>query len=201
MKKLILLTAALLAFCAAKAQFDVNNFTYGAKVGLNATNISNSDMKNKLSFHLGAFAEWKLSDFVGIQPELVYSRQGARDKYDENGSKVKVKTRVNYLNIPILAKLYVLEDLSVDLGPQFGFALNAKSKYKVGGHTSKDKITDNNTFDFSFAVGASYNFDDFIFSARYNIGLSNMWDKDKVGENLKNHVFQLSVGYCLNNLF
>lgn len=201
MKKLILLTAALLAFCAAKAQFDVNNFTYGAKVGLNATNISNSDMKNKLSFHLGAFAEWKLSDFVGIQPELVYSRQGARDKYDENGSKVKVKTRVNYLNIPILAKLYVLEDLSVDLGPQFGFALNAKSKYKVGGHTSKDKITNNNTFDFSFAVGASYNFDDFIFSARYNIGLSNMWDKDKVGENLKNHVFQLSVGYCLNNLF
>lgn len=201
MKKLILLTAALLAFCAAKAQFDVNNFTYGAKVGLNATNISNSDMKNKMSFHLGAFAEWKLSDFVGIQPELVYSRQGARDKYDENGSKVKVKTRVNYLNIPILAKLYVLEDLSVDLGPQFGFALNAKSKYKVGGHTSKDKITNNNTFDFSFAVGASYNFDDFIFSARYNIGLSNMWDKDKVGENLKNHVFQLSVGYCLNNLF
>lgn len=201
MKKLILLTAALLAFCAAKAQFDVNNFTYGAKVGLNATNISNSDMKNKMSFHLGAFAEWKLSDFVGIQPELVYSRQGARNKYDENGSKVKVKTRVNYLNIPILAKLYVLEDLSVDLGPQFGFALNAKNKIKGGGSTSTYKITNNNTFDFSFAVGASYNFDDFIFSARYNIGLSNMWDKDKVGENRKNHVFQLSVGYCLNNLF
>lgn len=197
MKKLILLTVALLAFCAAKAQFDVNNFTYGAKVGLNATNISNFDAKNKLSFHLGAFAEWKLSDFVGIQPELVYSRQGARDK--ENGAKIKY--RVNYLNIPILAKLYVLEDLSVDLGPQFGFALNAKSKLKSGGDTHKSKITDINTFDFSFAVGASYNFDDFIFSARYNIGLSNMWDKDKVGENYKNHVFQLSVGYCLNNLF
>ena len=154
-------------------------------------------MKNKMSIHVGAFAEFGICDFVSISPELIYSRQGAREKEDG----VKYFGRVNYLNIPVLAKLYVLEGLSVDLGPQFGFALNAKSKAKHNGNTVKHKITDVNTFDLSFPIGLSYNMDNFVFSARYNIGLTNMWDKDKVDENLKNHVFQLSVGYCLNDLF
>lgn len=197
MKKIFVCLVALCFFAGTKAQ----NFDYGVKVGWNATNISNADMKNKMSFHLGAFAEWKLSDFVGVQPELVYSRQGARDKYEGNGGKIKEKLRVNYLNIPVLAKLYVLEELSVDLGPQFGFALNVKEKLKQGGNSSKRKITDFNTFDFSWAIGASYRMDEFEFSARYNIGLTNIFDKDETGGNRKNHVFQLSVGYVLNNLF
>ena len=54
------------------------------------------------------------NDYLAIQPELVYSRQGARDKV--NGDKLKL--RANYLNIPVLAKLYVLDELSVDLGPE-----------------------------------------------------------------------------------
>ena len=39
MKKVFLLAVALLAFCAAKAQPAVGDFTWGAKVGFNATNI------------------------------------------------------------------------------------------------------------------------------------------------------------------
>lgn len=199
MKKVILLAAALFMVFMAKAQVDLGNFAYGVKGGWNATNVSNADAKNKMSIHLGAFAEWKLSDYFGIQPELLYSRQGYRDKNNWDGGDMKSKCRVNYLNIPVLAKLYVWEGLSVDLGPQFGFALNAKYKTKFDGHTSKEKIKSFNTFDFSFALGASYAIDDFILSARYNIGLTNIFDKWE--ENNKNHVFQLSVGYCLNNLF
>jgi len=48
MKKVFLLAVALLAFCAAKAQPAVGDFTWGAKVGFNATNISNFDAKNKM---------------------------------------------------------------------------------------------------------------------------------------------------------
>lgn len=197
MKKLLFLAFILVTVWGVKAQTSLNNVSYGVKGGWNITNISNSDEKNKMSIHLGAFAEWKMGDFWSIQPELVYSRQGYRWK--DGG--VKGKERVNYLNIPLLARLYVLEGLSVDLGPQFGFALNAKSKTKDGGHTSKDKITDFNVFDFSFAMGVSYNLDDFIFSARYNIGLTNVFDKKDWDKNNKNHVFQLSVGYRLDNLF
>lgn len=203
MKKVFVLTFVMMMFCAAKAQKGLEDFTYGIKGGWNISNVSNVDYggidgKNKMSFHLGVFAEWRMGDFWGISPELVYSRQGLRYKEDD----WKCKTRLNYLNIPVLVKLYVLEGLSVDLGPQFGFALNGKNKAKEGGTTVKEKITHLNTFEMGFAMGLSYCVDDFILSARYNLGLSNAFDKKWVGDkNNKNHVFQLSVGYCLNNLF
>lgn len=197
MKRVILFAVAVLIVCAAKAQFSAGDFIYGGKVGLNVTNISNMGVKAKASIHIGAFAEWKMNDFIGISPEFVYSRQGAADKT----GGVKTKVRVNYLNIPILAKLYVLENLSVDLGPQLGFALNGKSVAKAEGVTVKDKMEDLNTIDLSFPVGLSYIYDNFIVSARYNIGLTNVADKDMVGVNMKNGVFQFSIGYCLNDLF
>lgn len=87
-----------------------------------------------------------------------------RDSVWKDGDE-KAKVRVNYLNIPILAKLYVLEGLSVDLGPQLGFALNAKNKLKSGGTTVKNKITNFNTCDVSFAVGLSYEYEEFMVSA------------------------------------
>ena len=103
--------------------------------------------------------------------------------------------------IKLLAKLYVLDELSVDLGPEFGFALNAKAKYKDDGTTVKHKMNDINTLAVNFAIGLSYNWDDFMFSARYNLGLSNAFDKDNYNGNNKNRVFQLSVGYRLGGLF
>ena len=187
MKKLFTLVVVVLMVVGAKAQTEI---VIGPKVGLNMTNISNSDKKNKLSFHVGGFAEFRFNDYFAIQPELVYSRQGARDKI--NGDKLKL--RANYLNIPVLAKLYVLDELSVDLGPEFGFALNAKAKYKDGDTTVKHKMNDINTLAVNFAIGLSYNWDDFMFSARYNLGLSNAFDKDNYDGNNKNRVFQLSVG-------
>ena len=196
MKKLFLLVALVAAAFISKAQ----EITIGPKVGMNVTNISNiDDSKNKVSIHVGAFAEWKVNDFFAIQPEVVYSRQGFR--YKENGTKIK--NRVNYLNIPVLAKLYVLENLSVDLGPQLGLALNGKAVAKNNGDTHKYKNKDLNTVEFSWAIGLSYNWDRFMFSARYNIGLSNVMDKDKSWDksNNKNHVFQLSVGYRFSDLF
>lgn len=194
MKKVFLLAVALLAFCAAKAQPAVGDFTWGAKVGFNATNISNFDAKNKMSIHVGAFAEKRYSDLLGASAELIYSRQGARDKDGD----WKYKLRVNYLNIPILAKFFVWEGLSVDVGPQFGFALNAKQKAKGNGNTAKVKIKDFNVFDFSIPIGVTYRVEDIFVSARYNIGLTNVFDG---GVNNKNHVFQLSVGYNLSSLF
>ena len=80
-----------------------------------------------------------------------------------------------------------------------GLALNAKYVEKVGDATTKVKMHNLNTVGLSLAVGASYELDmGLMFSARYNIGLTNVFDKDIVGESNKNHVFQLSVGYKLN---
>lgn len=125
MKKLVLaLIAGIALWGTAQAQTE---FRFGPKVGLNVTNLTHSDGDNKVSINVGAFAEMRINDLLGIQGELLYSRQGWRDKVDIDGDNVNVKYRVNYLNIPVMARLYVMEHLSVDLGPQLGIALNAKA--------------------------------------------------------------------------
>lgn len=197
MKRILLLIVVVAFFGSVKAQSD---FNFGPKVGLNVTNLTNFEMNNKASIHFGGFANVKFSDFVGMQVELLYSRQGTRDKFhSEYSKKVKSIVRVNYLNIPVLARLNVWDNLHVEVGPELGLVLNAKYVEKVGDATTKVKMHNLNTVGLSLAVGASYELDmGLMFSARYNIGLTNVFDKDIVGESNKNHVFQLSVGYKLN---
>ena len=57
MKKLFTLVVVVLMVVGAKAQTEI---VVGPKVGLNMTNISNFDLKNKLSFHVGGFAEFRI---------------------------------------------------------------------------------------------------------------------------------------------
>ncbi len=192
MRKLLTLVALVCMVVGAKAQTEI---VIGPKVGMNVTNLSSLDLKEKVSFHVGGFAEFRFSDYFAVQPELIYSRQGARDKNDGT----KMIFRANYLNIPVLFRCYVLDQLSVDLGPEFGFALNARYKVKANKNTVTDM--DVNTLSFAFAMGVSYNWDNLMFSARYNLGLSNAIDKKEVDGGNKNHVFQLSVGYRFGDLF
>ncbi len=199
MRKLFLLAVSILAVYTANAQF--SDITYGAKGGFNVTNVTNISQHNKISFHLGGFAEWKLSDIFAVQSEFIYSRQGARDKWDSEAGTVKLKTRMNYLNIPILAKYYIIDDLSIDFGPQLGFSVGKKAKTKVDGNSSKHKLDHANTFDLSLGIGTSYNIESIILSARYNFGLTNVLDRDYFDDKSKNHVFQVSIGYCLSDLF
>lgn len=195
MKKISFLILAMLMVVGVKAQTDV---TIGPKGGFNLTNISHvNDSRNKLSFHAGGFAEFRFTELFALQPELIYSRQGLRMKKDDSGWKSRY--RVNYLNLPVMAKFYVLDGLSVEVGPQFGVALNGKVKAKKDDTTVKRKIDNLNHFDMSLGVGASYKLDmGLVVSARYNFGLTNVISD--IGAN-KNHVFQLSAGWCFSNLF
>jgi hypothetical protein len=214
MKKLVLLAAVLVSASAASAQF-----TYGVKAGANLANISSSDKvaamisgetglksegKMLPSFHVGAFGEYKVSDLFSVAAEAVYSGQGA--KADLSGSiesvAVKGDAKINfgYLNVPILAKFYVTEDLSLDLGPQFGFLMSSKVSTStiVEGTTVKteDKSKEGlNKTDISAALGLTYNFSNFFVQGRYNLGL-NEFVKDNEGDDkFKNNVIQLGVGY------
>lgn len=188
MKKLFILIAAAFLTTGAFAQ----NIEYGIKGGFNMASLTDvDDAKFKPSFYLGGFVEFGINDFLSIQPELVYSRQGVYHKH----SGTKSWSRMNYLNLPVMFKLYVLEDLSLDLGPQFGYMLNAKSKVKFGGATVKSDINDTKDFDVSFGMGLSYKIcSNFDISARYNLGLTETFDHTG-GDKVKNSVIQFGVGY------
>jgi len=189
MKKITLsLIAALAIGFTANAQ--TPDVKLGAKAGLNISNLTNSDASSRTSMHIGAVAEIFINEKFSIQPELLYSAQGAKGdvmSISENGGYIKKETlKLDYITVPVMAKYYITEGLNLQAGPQFAFNVNAK----LLGEDIKDDIK---SFDFGVNFGAGYELPmGVFFDARYNVGLSKV---GKEGGDAKNGVFQVSVGY------
>ena len=180
MKKLFTITMALVAFTIS-----AQNVTFGAKAGLNFASMVGDDaegLDGRTSFHLGATAEIEISESFSIQPELLYSGQG----YSYNDATAKV----DYINLPVMAKFYVADGFSVEAGPQIGFLASAKAD--VGG-VSVDIKDELKSTDFAFNIGAGYKVSSVLnLGLRYSMGLTDVED-DSNG--FKHSVFLLSIGY------
>lgn len=115
--------------------------------------------------------------------------QGA--KFDAFGAKSTEK--LDYINVPIMANVYVVKGLAVKLGVQPGFKVNDKLDLRMpvlGGALVDLKAK---SVDFSIPVGISYEYNNFQVDARYNWGLTKVFDVDKLDQ--KNSVFQITLGY------
>lgn len=205
MKKLLVF-AILLATGFVNAQ----EIKFGAKLGVNISNFSGdvTDSKSLIGMQLGGFTEIGISDKFAIQPELIFSMQGAKTEYSESdvdySYSEKSKTKLNYLNVPILAKYNIGEKFALLAGPQFGILMSAKEDFDISETISG--VTDTSsesadvkdyykTLSLSFNLGAGYNItENIIVDARYNLGLSNIL-KDADGFSQKNSIIQLSIGY------
>lgn len=209
MKKISLLLLTILSF-ASNAQ----EMKYGAKIGLNISSFKGDSDANKTlkGPQIGGILEIKLIEKFYIQPEILFSMQGARMEYGETDQndyyEERVKAKLNYLNIPVSIKYNVYDKFTLLAGPQIGMLLSAKEEYNYRGSFNGviESISENsniknnlNPIAFSFNLGASYGFlDNFFIDARYNIGLSNISKmEDDFGDtiNLKNNVIQFSLGY------
>ncbi|MEG9328807.1 Outer membrane protein beta-barrel domain-containing protein [Salinimicrobium catena] len=182
MKKLLLVAAFFFAVSASQAQ----EMGFGIKGGVNFANLSGDDVDDidgRTGFHLGLLAEFGLTESFSIQPEVLYSAQGAKD--DE------MNWNLDYLTIPVMAKYYAVPGFSIEAGPYVGF--NVKSEVEMDG-VSVDVEDETESTDFGVGFGLGYELPmGVFFQARYNMGLSDIAsDADA-----KNSVFQLSVGYKL----
>lgn len=185
MKKIVLTAMVLFASVASYAQQAVGTFTLQPKVGVVGANFSgknvNTDMK--VGFIGGVEAEYQITDMVSVAAGALYSMQGAKAD--------NLKFNLDYINVPVVANVYVVPGLAVKLGAQFGFKTSSKIKYDT-------KVTDDlegdvnvKGFDFSIPVGLSYEYKNVVLDGRYNLGLTKVADGDKV----KNSVFQITLGY------
>ena len=147
------------------------------------------EQKDRVGFYTGVFAEKAISDFLGVQGELLYTQMGYRFK--AGGDSYGLNT--DYLALPILAKLYVWRGLSLDLGPQFGYRLSAKGAGRNSGDDMDAcRLKD---FDTPFAAGLSYKLCGKIdLSVRYNIGLTGI-DKSSADGKNKNAAHAFGAGY------
>ena len=212
MKKLLLVAAvAVFGFTSVNAQ----EVTFGAKAGLNLASITGDetgDLDGRTSFHVGAVAEIAISDVFSVQPELLYSSQGAKyeESYSEFGysGKYESTAKFDYINLPIMAKYYVAEGFSIEAGPQVGFLLSAKEEYDytetfegvTESGSEEEDIDDASAIDFGVNLGLGYKMESGLnFTARYNLGLSNMYDGEGSDDyKNQNSVIQVSVGYFFN---
>lgn len=177
----------MLASVGAYAQHAVGTFNLQPKVGINIANLTDLDDSDpRVGFVGGVEGEYQATDIFSVSAGVLYSMQGAKDK--ESGIKETVK--LDYINIPIMANVYVVKGLAVKLGIQPAFNVNSEFKVSRGGSSASTDI-DAKTFDFSIPVGVSYEYANFQLDARYNWGLTKTFDDS----DCKNSVFQITLGY------
>ncbi len=190
MKKIIFI-ALLFMSTATFSQ----GFQLGVKGGLNISNFTGGNLETNslVGFHVGGLFNFMLGKAFAIQPEVMFSSQGA--KYDQAGNKANL--RVNYVNIPIMAKL-MFGNVYLEAGPQFSFKAGQDANIPNQTISSFAK-----NLDFGIAGGIGYHGQSGLgIGARYIAGLSKVGDfnsNSTVNPDFKNSCIQLSVFYTLFN--
>jgi hypothetical protein len=190
MKKMMLVFLAVGTAAVASAQIQ-----FGVKAGLNLANLTISGVapapsfSSKTDFSGGAFASIPLFSSFNLQPEVMYSGQGA----STTESNTTVKLNYGYLNVPVLFKYQHESGLFAETGPQIGFLLSANA---TGGGQTIDTKSETQSTDFSWAFGIGYKIPGISggIDARYNLGLTNL-AKNTTDGTVKNSVFQFGLFY------
>lgn len=198
MKKTVLLAAFACCAIVMNAQNPKGTFSIKPMAGINVVGLSggsNSDMfKSKVGFTAGVETEYGVSDWLGVSLGALYSQQGAKiDNFEiqlDAVTKNEGKLKSHYLNLPLLANVYIpgVQGLAVKAGVQLGFCL--KSEIEVTAEISpgfSSTVTEFNfqkigmtetgvckSVDFGIPVGLSYEYKNIVLDARYYIGLTKI---------------------------
>lgn len=210
MKKTLLFTAALLISAAGlKAQV-----SYGFKAGANFAKInvssSEADMTvstgAQTSFYVGAFVDAPIATNFSFQPGLSLQGKGGKVSVgpggldDAEGSALKAKTNLMYLEVPLNFVYYIptgdAGKVFVGVGPYVGYGLRVKAKVGDVSKSDSFKDADLKPFDFggNFMLGYKLNNGLFL-NGGYGLGLSNVAKESD--EKVKNRVFSLGLGFQL----
>ncbi|MBT8259480.1 MAG: PorT family protein [Bacteroidia bacterium] len=182
MKKIMLMLVLSSMFLNELVAQDL---TFGAKAGVNLSTLTNNDdYDSRYGIHFGAVAEWEISDKFSLQPELLYSGQGY--KRDLEGRTLRGK--IDYLNIPLMASVEVMNDVSLMAGPQIGINLRAE----LDGEGQEIQRLTVNDVDASVVFGIQIDVDaSFFIQGRYALGLSEV----RINQEEKHSVFSVSMGF------
>lgn len=203
MKKLFLGAAIAMSSLTFAQQF-------GVKGGMNVSSLSDdatlSDQESKIGFNAGVFMNAPLAENFSIQPEVLYNDLGSKVTRSTeilgNTYSADYSRNLGYISVPVMFQYNATPAFYLEAGPQFGFLVSAKDKFKNSTNGSLDNATivaldkdDFNTFDFGIGLGAGYYFTPNLgLTARYTAGLSDII-KDNPGDSVKNNVFQVGLAY------
>ncbi len=184
MKKISLFALATAGTMMTMAQKPV----FGLKAGLNLAKLTNTNSDFKAGFHAGLLSHIHVTPAFSLQPEVMYSTQGA--KYSDDA-----RYNLGYVNIPVLLQYNFGDGFRLQGGPQLGILTNAT--YKIG-DTDYDVSDAFKTIDFSIPVGLGYLSKSGLgLDARYNIGVTDV--TEAAGSSVRNGVIQFGLFYLFNS--
>jgi hypothetical protein len=191
-------TLTLLAFCGSVLFAQ----SFGVRAGINNTTLSVSDdgvsvdFGGKINPALGVFFDLPVGEGkIIISPELTYFQRGFDIDFFEN-----IETKLNYLDLGVIAKYMVVDNEKVDFylgaGPVLGYALGGTVE---GGGVKEDiEFDDDDGFNRTYlnlAGVAGVNIGENLFvEARYMLGLSSLNADDDSGSTKWSSI-GLNVGY------
>jgi hypothetical protein len=191
MKKITLLItcAVLTTFCFSQ------NIRFGIDPGLALSRGSYDpdeglDRRIYAGFDGGVLANFGVTSKFGIQAEANLSQVGVElnDGTDESTLKLQ------YITIPVMAKINVCGGFDLLAGPQIGFLLGAKND-PSSGEPSTDIKDYFKSSDVDLVFGVQQRFGKSMFiGARYVWGLSQIAADDK-GFEMKNRYVSFRLGY------
>lgn len=194
MKKILLLSALFIALTTgASAQ---KLFSFGPKIGVNfatATGLEGLIERGKTNVVGGLYAEVRPLKWLGASIEALYSSEGfvTKDIQIEDWN-LTMDMSLGYIAIPIMAKIYVVGGLAINVGYQPSFLIS--SKISIGG--SQGAEIESEKFASTIPVGLSYSFRfGLMVDLRYNIGISDVNPVVESDEHMQNRVWSLTVGW------
>ena len=149
MKKLILLLAIALPLSVYAQRFQG-----GIMAGFNVSQIDGDGLSgyNKAGLVGGAYVMTDFTERWGAQMEIRYSAKGSATPKDDIRN---IRIRLQYIEIPLVAKFEIVDNFDLEAGLSFGYLFNA-SRDDGYGYVKYDEI-DGNT-DLAICVGLGYSF-------------------------------------------
>ena len=158
-------------------------------------------------FHVGTYVSIPVLPGFEIEPGLQYSQKGTvlkgkipLEQFDFLNAKVTLTNKAEYLDLPVLAKVYIGEGFHIYGGPQVSYLLSNKVSAEAGalGFKALNQEWDMNSgfreFDVALTGGLGYRFaNGFNISAGYDYGLSSIDSRNNF--DTYNHVVKASVGF------
>ena len=183
--KFTLLIITIGLFSTTYAQFKI-----GVGGGLNMASFSGDGAKGldgKIGINAGLLMEVKLPIELGVEGDILYSTKG--------GSNSDTDIRLAYIDVPVVAKLYMLKVINLQVGLQGSFLMGAEQEVTFMDLSETYDVKDQlKGIDMGAVIGFGVDVSKFHASARYNLGFASIDDN---GGDIKNNMLTITVGYWL----
>lgn len=175
---------------------------FGVKGGLNMSNLYTDDADDEnvlFGFNAGVYATLPVSDFIAIQPELLFTTRGSKLEYNNALAQGNVKLKLNYIELPLLVRVNITKNFNIHAGGYASYLVSAKSTGDGDFEFEDQYDTDDfNKFDAGIAAGVGLDFNPISVGLRYNYGLTTIEKDGDDSSDLKNSNLSLYLSYKLN---